>query len=92
MLLSSEENMCRPPARGRRGEGEGGNPTNLHSPSRDIEAGKHLCNNQPRLAPFYAPFHKALREEEKKRKIQSAYFPEAVFSQPSCDKPLISTL
>lgn len=77
MLLSSEENMSRPPARGRRGERAGGNQTNLHSSSRDTEAGKHfLCNNQPWLTPFYAPFHKELREEEKKKK-RSPPFPLA---------------
>lgn len=79
MLLSSEENMSRPPARGKRGKGAGGNRTNLHSSSRDTEAGKHLlCNNRPWLAPFHAPFHKTLREEENKKLSPS--FPPSLYS------------
>lgn len=43
---------------------------------------------QPNLAPSPAPFHEALGEEKSAVPLS----PSPLFFEPSCDKPLISTL
>jgi len=66
MLLSSRENLSRPPATGRKGRRVGRTKLIFILPAEIWRLGNiSTIATQSRLPPFYAPFHKAFREEEK---------------------------
>lgn len=91
MLLSSEENMSRPSAGGRRRRGREGARLILVL-AAEIQRLGNLSSVTTGRASLPFMLLSIKHSQDKKKNLSPLYSPWLVFLWPNCDKPLISTL